>query len=252
MRFKLEVLAPIRMEPAILLTRKGAFKALRHVDGVLRSDGYVPRKDGRDAAVTLTQRTDKGERVRVVRRYLATNPITVAFTGHRPDKLGGYGGDSPLARRVQRALEEVVRRVIRQYPGSTFISGMAPGVDRWGAEVVIALRDAGAPCRLVAAVPFRGQELRWPEESQRRYRELLGKADEVVVLVEPEGEVSYEGARRWLLERNRWVVQRAHLVLAVWDGSSGGTAHTVREALRLKKNVLRFDPRRPEMGWRKI
>ena len=173
--------------------------------------------------------------------------LTAAFTGHRPDKLGGWSGNSPVAETVRRALADIVRRTLRKYPGASFLSGMAPGVDQWAAESVLAARDQGAQCRLVAVVPFEGQEHRWPEASQLRYRELLRRADEVVVLAPvPSGP---KEARRLLLARNRWMVERAGVVLAVWDGSPGGTAHTVRFAAQAGRVVVLFDPRHPEAGW---
>jgi len=55
--------------------------------------------------------------------------LTAAFTGHRPDKLGGWSGNSPVAETVRRALPDIVRRTLRKYPGASFLSGMAPGVD---------------------------------------------------------------------------------------------------------------------------
>jgi uncharacterized phage-like protein YoqJ len=179
---------------------------------------------------------------------LDSAPITVTFTGHRPDKLGGYREDSPVAAAVRRALDDIVRRTVRKYPGVVFLSGMALGVDQWAAEAVLRARDSGLPCRLMAAVPFEGQQDRWPHESRERYLRLLERCDLVEVL-RYGPPPSPEMARRLLLARNRWMVERSRVVLAVWDGTPGGTAHTIRLALAMGRTVVRFDPRHPEAGW---
>lgn len=48
--------------------------------------------------------------------------------------------------------------------------------------------------------------------------------------------------RTWLHARNHWMVDRAHLLVAVFDGSPGGTAECVRYAEQRAVPVLRLDP----------
>jgi uncharacterized phage-like protein YoqJ len=173
--------------------------------------------------------------------------FVVAFTGHRPTRLGGYGPgeDSPVARNVRTVLDHVVRRIIAAHPeGVTFLSGMAQGVDTWAAEIVIAQRTAGAQgVRLIAVVPFVGQERVWPRAAQERYRAILGQADEVAVLQRPGPEAPTSAqVTAWLHERNRCMVARADLVVAIFDGSPGGTAEAVSYARRRGVPVVRIDP----------
>ena len=66
--------------------------------------------------------------------------MIVAFTGHRPDKLGGYPSPTrphdttPMQRAVVSALRERLVMLPRARPGSPSptlaISGMALGVDQ--------------------------------------------------------------------------------------------------------------------------
>lgn len=156
--------------------------------------------------------------------------MVVAFTGHRPNKLGGYG-PSATQDRVRAKLREVLGG-LRPTWG---ISGMALGVDQWAAEVCVEMQVP-----FTAAVPFNGQESRWPEDSQRRYRELLAKASDVVV-------VSDGGYEAWKMQRrNQWMVDNADVLVAVWDGSPGGTANCVKYARDTRgrcKSIVSFDPR---------
>jgi uncharacterized phage-like protein YoqJ len=43
--------------------------------------------------------------------------------------------------------------------------------------------------------------------------------------------------------RNEWMVDRADQVIAIWDGTSGGTANCVEYATKMNKPILRIDPR---------
>jgi uncharacterized phage-like protein YoqJ len=173
--------------------------------------------------------------------------FAVAFTGHRPPRLGGYGAgeNSPIARNVRTALGHVVDRIIAAHPeGTIFMSGMAQGVDTWAAEIVIARRNSGPRgVQLTAVVPFTGHERVWPRAAQERHRAILMQADEVAIIQRcgPETPTPAQ-VRMWLRERNDYMVARADLVVAVFDGSPGGTAEAVSYARRVGVPIIRIDP----------
>lgn len=159
------------------------------------------------------------------------------MTGHRPDKLPdrktGYDPLNPL--RV--ALRQRMREEVQKWAPDQVITGMALGVDQDFAEVCL---DLGLS--VWAAVPFVGQEEVWPASSQRAYRALLERIQQTggsVTEVFPAGYAAYK-----LLERNKWMVDRSQAVLAVWNGSPGGTAHCVNYAQSKQVDVIRVDPRK--------
>lgn len=158
--------------------------------------------------------------------------MIVGAAGHRPDKLScpnwsGYLEDNPL------------RSWIRHRTANTLISlnttqaysGMALGYDQDFARVCIELNIP-----FIAAVPFAGQEADWPEHSQKRYRELLNRAFEVIIV----SEGGY--AREKMHIRNQFVVDRIEHLLACWDGTIGGTSNTVRYAQQVNRAMTRIDP----------
>ncbi|MGE8453031.1 MAG: SLOG family protein, partial [Pseudomonadales bacterium] len=97
-----------------------------------------------------------------------------AATGHRPDKIGGYSKD---ALRVQI---KVAKRYLKKKEPDKIISGLALG---WDTAWAIAGIQLEIP--VIAAVPFKGQEKSWPEESQERYRRILKACDEVKYVCSP-------------------------------------------------------------------
>lgn len=153
--------------------------------------------------------------------------MIVAFTGHRPDKLGGYKLPNPtysyVCQRIEQALLEL--------KPDTVISGMALGVDQWAANIAHKL---GIP--FIAAVPFIGQEKMWPAASQSIYNKLIKLASEVVI-VSPGG---YSAAKMQF--RNEWMVDRSNQVIAIWDGTNGGTGNCVAYATDIGRQIYRINP----------
>jgi uncharacterized phage-like protein YoqJ len=151
--------------------------------------------------------------------------VIVAVTGHRPTKLGGYSEPNPIKARVRIWLAEQ----FLQLTPARCILGMALGVDQWAAEIC-----AETDIPFVAAVPFKGQESKWPAVSQRAYRALLTHAASVVV-VSPFGYTPTA-----MQARNEWMVDRCDALLAVWNDSPGGTANCVRYAEAIGRQVIRI------------
>lgn len=148
-----------------------------------------------------------------------------SFTGHRPDKLGGY---SPAVTDRLIALGE---RALRDLGVTEAIVGMALGWDMAVAQAAINLQIP-----FVAAVPFEGQESRWPDASQLRFRELLAQAARVVI-------VSSGGySPRKMHTRNEWMVDNSQRLVALHDGSSGGTGSCVKYARSRRVEVCNMWP----------
>jgi len=159
--------------------------------------------------------------------------VFVAATGHRPDKLGGYNFFNP-----QRCwIRERIRDELLDLQPTACISGMALGVDQDFAWTALWMNIP-----VLAAIPFKGQESRWPESSQVFYRELLARCYHTEV-VSP-GEYS----ARKMRVRNQWMVDHCEVLLAVWDGSEGGTGNCVRYATGVGREIIRIDPRDFEKG----
>lgn len=143
--------------------------------------------------------------------------MIVAGTGHRPDKLGGYDT------RVRLGLGGLATDYLHRTRPCEVISGMALGWDQALAGAAIAL---GIP--LIAAVPFEAQASRWPSESQARYKRLLSRARHVEIITP--GEVYGRLVNDAMDDRNKWMVDRAGRMAALWDGSWGGTFNCVKYA----------------------
>ncbi len=91
--------------------------------------------------------------------------MIIAITGHRPNKLNNeYDLNGPCSSYLR---EEITKILLSEKP-EKIVSGMALGVDTLYALLGIELQIP-----VIAAVPFIGQESRWPYKSQMLYREIL-------------------------------------------------------------------------------
>lgn len=139
--------------------------------------------------------------------------MIIAATGHRPDKLGGYSAF------VSGKLYKLAREYLALSDADEVISGMALG---WDTAIAQAALDLGLT--LTAAIPFEGQERLWPNEAQKHYRFLVARAT-YVRTISPGGY-----APEKMQKRNVWMVRSADRMLALWNGSPGGTANCLRYA----------------------
>lgn len=142
---------------------------------------------------------------------------TVAATGHRQP------GRSDL--NTRRALSALAAEWLRREQPSRVIVGMAIG---WDQAVAAAAVLTGIP--FTAAIPLPGQERKWPQVAQDRYHRLLRQADEVVLVTTMEGD-DILPVREAMMRRNRWMLDRADRVLALYDGSLGGTRNALKYAV---------------------
>lgn len=154
---------------------------------------------------------------------MGADRMLICGTGHRPNKLGGYSNEARCR------LVDIAEAWLIENKPEKVISGMALGWDQALAHATFRL-DPELP--FIAAVPFKGQESRWPQESRKDYQDLIRDAAEIVYVCD-------EGYAVWKMQkRNEWMVDNSDLILAMWDGSSGGTANCIKYAKSKNKPIV--------------
>lgn len=163
--------------------------------------------------------------------------MKIAITGHRPNKLGNdYDLTSPLLLSIKHKINEIVAEYW-YYPNEleALISGMALGIDTLFAKIAM---ENHIP--LIAAIPCLGQSSVWPDKSRIVYQHLLEYAKEKIV-------ISDKYTATCMQERNIWMVDNCDLLIAVWDGSSGGTANCVKYAQSVNREIIIINPKTIEL-----
>jgi uncharacterized phage-like protein YoqJ len=152
---------------------------------------------------------------------------TIAVTGHRPDKCHVR---DPWSLRSADKLTEFAKLELERLEPDRVITGMALG---WDLSIAAAAWNLKIP--YVAAVPCDNQQSRWTPYWQSAYETLLRDAAAVVV-VSPGPYAAWKMLRRnvWMLEQ---ITEPEDVLLALWDGSSGGTGHCCSKAMHFGRRI---------------
>ena len=161
---------------------------------------------------------------------------TCCFTGHRPEKLPWKFDETDarcirLKTQLDQAVEMAYLSGIRH-----FICGMAQGSDLYFGEAVLKLRGRFSDVTLEAARPCESQARSWSEQEQERYHSLLNQCNYETL-------VQHTYTPGCMQRRNRYMVDRSALVIAVYNGEpKGGTAQTLAYALRNHRKTYILEP----------
>ena len=147
------------------------------------------------------------------------------FTGHRPQGLPfGFNENDPRCFELIKHLQDLIIEQIER--GFThFLTGMALGVDTYAAETVLRLRKKFPQITLEAVIPCKGQADRWRPMQEYNYYRILKECDKITLLQE-------KYTNDCMAKRNRYLVDNSECMIAVWGCSDGGTAYTVRYAIK--------------------
>lgn len=157
------------------------------------------------------------------------NEYVATITGHRPERIPSM---QLVAAQLHNAFVDLkVTHVIQ---------GMAAGVDLEAAHVAWQM---GIPYS--CAIPWEGHSARAGDE--HKYLSAVTYAKYVWYVNDCQG---YPGPFVYQ-ERNEFMVDRSHIVIACWDGlKRGGTWNCIKYALEERRPIWRIDPQGElESGW---
>ena len=160
---------------------------------------------------------------------------TCCFSGYRPEKLpwGIDEGSKRCGLMKETLLDEaglVVLSGIRN-----FVCGMARGSDMFFCEAILFLREKYTGITLEAAIPYEGQSSGWREADRKRYDRLVEQCDFVTY-------VSLRYSKSCMIRRNRYMVDKSSVLLAVFDGKYGGTKNTMKYAAKRGLEIIEIKP----------
>lgn len=161
--------------------------------------------------------------------------LTCCFTGHRPTKLPwGFDEKDPRCEALRERIFDVAEAFYRS--GIThFICGMAQGCDMYFCEEIIKLREEHPEITLEAAIPCEAQAERWPEQERGRYFRLVSQCDNMHL-------IQKDYSRECMIKRNKYMVDKSSVLIAVYDGAFGGTMQTVQYAKKKLLEIVQIDP----------
>lgn len=174
--------------------------------------------------------------------------MVIGVTGHRPEKLGGnyYEVNDPKNIEIIRLMMQFILNKAGYNPMTgrfgvyqiKLITGMALGADMIFAETALLLKSM-YPNRFIleCAIPCYNHTSRWNNgDSIKRYNEILEKAD----IVKTVSERNYDDYVMQI--RNEYIVDNSDILLAIWNGSKGGTKNCIDYAKTQEIEIHRYHP----------
>ncbi len=138
------------------------------------------------------------------------NNNACVFTGHR--ELG----EDFSARKLRVEIENLIKDGV-----TDFYNGMAKGFDLAAASAVLRLKKKYPQIKLIACIPCYEQEKYFNEKDKKTYVSALKKADEKIILAP----AYYRGCMQ---VRDRYMAERAQVMIAYCKKREGGAAYTVK------------------------
>ncbi len=161
---------------------------------------------------------------------------TCCFTGHGPKSLPfGCNENEPGCIKLKELLTATIERQIVENGVTHFISGMAIGVDIYAAEAVLKLKEKYPQITLECAIPCETQAVKWSESWRERYFDIISRCDKETLFRK-------HYTPDCMMNRNKYMVDNSDAVIAVWNGTEGGTGNTVNYAIGNGKKVIVLDP----------
>lgn len=161
--------------------------------------------------------------------------IHIGFTGHRPNKLGGYDLSVQGYLNMQQDLETYIEKNLEVFDVVVGHSGLALGGDTVWSKAILAMKEK-YPGRVLfhAEIPMMEQAEAWFKQSDIDFwHEQVERADFTSVYGSLAGRPDHERKRlasKYLNLRNEGMLGHSGVLLALHDGSTGGTGNAVAHA----------------------
>lgn len=168
------------------------------------------------------------------------NEFHIALIGHRPNKLAGYDLSQPFYQKLHAKLVSIIDDAIKTHPDTTIWvhSGMALGADTvWGFAAKTAMENHPGIVKFYAEIPVMSQPNKWFKQVDKdRWQTLYNMAEQKSVYAEVYSPIVMQ-------ERNTGMIDHADVLIAIWDGSRGGTGNAVNYARKHNVPTTYFDPK---------
>lgn len=160
---------------------------------------------------------------------------TCSFTGYRPSKLSFdfNKSDEAYCRLYDVIKEEIIS--LAEKGIKYFQTGMALGIDLMCGEIVLELKK-DIDINLFCIIPCKNQCIGWANDGISLYNKLINNSSGVIYTS------SKDYFKGCMMQRNRFLVDTAEYILAVYDGQKGGTMSTIEYAKKNKRTITIINP----------
>lgn len=162
----------------------------------------------------------------------------LTVTGHRPSKLGKelYNWRTTESEQYINTFINQIHNYYVDHGELICRSGMALGVDTMFAIAALRLKKRGYNIELECCIPCSNHSSRWLPDSVKVYNQILEHADKITFVS------NKPYSPTCMQDRNKYMVNGCDFVLAIWDGTPGGTSNCVSYAKSQGKQINIINP----------
>lgn len=154
--------------------------------------------------------------------------MILGFTGHRPNRLGGYS--SCAKKKLYRFAHRILLRLDDDV---TIVQGCALGFDQ---AIATAAIEQGH--KVISMVPFLGFNKNWPVESVFELDGILNQSSEVRVCITKDVMETIDNIPFALDYRNQMIVKESDTLFALACGAKSGTQNCIDFAIQQQVPVV--------------
>lgn len=155
---------------------------------------------------------------------------SACFSGHRPHKLPrNLTIVNVLKSRLYKAIADSVAQGYNE-----FYTGCALGVDLWAAMFLAEMKKSCPEIKLHCVLPYSGHSEKWSVSDKYDLECVLRNADSVCCL----SQKYYKGC---FAARNKYIVDKSSLLIALIGEELSGTGQTIRYAEQSGIKVIRLN-----------
>ncbi|MDH6365154.1 putative phage-like protein YoqJ [Enterococcus sp. PF1-24] len=156
---------------------------------------------------------------------------TLIISGYRSYELGIFKEDDPKVAVIKSALQSQLQTLVEEGLEWVLVAGQL-GVEMWGAEVVLAMKEDYPELHLGVILPFADFGNQWKENNQEKLTKIKQQAD----YVNSTSNQSYQSPQQ-LRNHSRFLLEHSGGVLLVYDEESPGkTSFFLKEAKQFQEN----------------
>ena len=155
------------------------------------------------------------------------------FTGNRIERLPSifYTANNESSILKQKLEDEIKKALSNGY--AHFISTMQLGIDIWGAEIVLRVKNFYPKVVLEASLPYENQADFWDESQRELYFNILAECDYINYASTHYTASCDKLARTYMIDKSQ-------LLIAVYDGNDKETMATINYAETKGLNIVKI------------
>ena len=160
---------------------------------------------------------------------------TACFTGHRPSKFPFSTKDKLNLDIFLSTVYLLAYEAVTEFGIDTFYCGMQRGMDVWGGQQVLRIKEEFPDIKLICLSPYQDEIYERKGDDLKDYIALVNGCDEFIALHQKYVQGCY-------FERNRYMVDHSSYIIgAAVPGVRSGTDNTVKYAKKLGRKLHIID-----------